>query len=339
MTADAASGLTRRGLFAGFAAAGLGAAPQPFPNGVRLLVAGPDNGAVDAWAGWLAGPLARALSPGMTLRKDVVGGVDGVTAANQFDTRIEPDGATALLLPGSAAMAWLVGDPRAQFDAAHWVPALAAVTPAVVVSRVPANDIASGAAIRVAASSPAGPDLPALLALELMRAKWMPVFGLDQAAAFAAMNNGTVDVVCLGGRSVADGLRLLPDAAPLFSFGSIDPSGVRQRDPDFAAIPMAETLFRDSNPRLRAAWAATAAAAQLDMTLVLPQLTPASMVALWRLACAQVVPAIQPQAAAAGVRPVPPPAATAATSAVLADPAVLLALREWLGVRLNYRPA
>jgi hypothetical protein len=77
------------------------------------------------------------------------------------------------------------------------------------------------------------------------------------------------------------------------------------------------------------------------MALVLPQLTPAGMVALWRRACAQaaVSDAVQMQATAQGVRPLPAPAATASTAAVLADTTTLLTLRQWLAVRLNYRPS
>jgi hypothetical protein len=91
---------------------------------------------------------------------------------------------------------------------------------------------------------------------------------------------------------------------------------------------------------LRAAWRATIAAGQLEVALVLPQLTPAAMVALWRRACAQAVGSapVQAQAVAAGVRALPVPAATASTAAVMADGAALLALRHWLATRLDFRP-
>ena len=45
-----------------------------------------------------------------------IGSADGVTGANQFEARGAPDGQTVLLVPGQAAVAWMVGDPRAQFD-------------------------------------------------------------------------------------------------------------------------------------------------------------------------------------------------------------------------------
>ena len=145
-------GITRRlalGSVLAMAAGAAGPVGPPFPDGATLLVAGPEGGAVDSWAGWLAPSLGRALPPGTALRKDVVGGTDGVTGANQFEARIAPDGGTALLLPGSAAMAWLVGDPRARFDVSQWIPALAGVTPGLLVSRVPLPRVLGGTPIRV----------------------------------------------------------------------------------------------------------------------------------------------------------------------------------------------
>ena len=65
------------------------------------------------------------------------------------------------------------------------------------------------------------------------------------------------------------------------------------------------------------AWSAAAAAAQLEFGLVLPQLTPAAMVALWRRAGVDAVASLGVQATAAtvDVRPLGGPAATANTAA------------------------
>ena len=224
----------RRLLLGSAAALAAGAAALPnaaFPEGATLLVAGPEGGPLDGWAGWLAPSLGRALPPGTTLRKDVVGGIDGVTGANQFEARTVPDGGTALLLPGSAAMAWLVGDPRARFDVGQWIPALAGVTPGLLMSRMPIA--AGGPPLRIAASGPAGAELPALLALDLLGVPWVPVFGLVDATAISALSTGQVDAVCLHGRRVAEFAQLLGAVGvrPAFSFGSVDEAGQRQREP------------------------------------------------------------------------------------------------------------
>ena len=340
--------ITRRGLVGSLAAAALGAAgpaEPPLGQDALLLVGGPGGGTIDMWADWLATPLGHALSLGSPVRKDIVGGPDGVTAANQFEALTVPDGRTALLLPGSAAMAWLVGDPRAQFDLARWVPALAGITPGLVVSRSPASQAFSGAKLRVAVSHAVGPDLPALLALDLLGAGWVPVPGLAEQAAVEALAQGQVDALCLHGRQVAEPAQWLASSGmwPLFSFGSLDEAGHRQRDLAFPAVPTADELLasRGGHRGLRNAWSATAAASDLDMALVLPQLTPAAMVALWRHAAAQAMGpgGVAAQAAASGVRSLLAPAATAATSALLADQSAQLDLRRWLSSRLNYRPS
>ena len=69
------------------------------------------------------------------------------------------------------------------------------------------------------------------------------------------------------------------------------------------------------------AWSAAAAATQLEFGLVLPQLTPAAMVALWRRAGVDAVASLGVQATAAtvDVRPLGGPAATANTAALAAN--------------------
>ena len=242
-------------------AGGASVLDPPFPNGATLLVAGPGGSAVDSWAEWLAPSLGRALPPGTPLRKDVVGGVDGVTGANQFEARTVPDGGTAMLLPGSAAMAWLVGDPRARFDASHWIPGLAGVTPGLVMSRIPIGRVQSDAPLSVAASGPAGPELPGLLALDLLGARWTPVYGIADAAALEALSSGQVDAICLHGTRVPEFARLLGSSGfvPMFSYGSVDDTGRRQRDPAFPNTPDASELLagRQISPALLKGWRAT----------------------------------------------------------------------------------
>jgi hypothetical protein len=211
-----------------------------------------------------------------------------------------------------------------------------------MISRTTIGQAMEGAPLRVAASGPAGPELPGLLALDMLGTQWTPIFGLTDNAAIDALTSGQVDTICLYGRRVADYAQQLGSAgfSPMFSYGSMDDTGRRQRDPAFPQTPDASELLADrtGSVALRRAWRATAAAAELEVALVLPQLTPAGMVALWRRACAQAVSAVQEQANALGVRPEGTPAATISTAALLANTAAQLELRRWLATRLNYRP-
>jgi hypothetical protein len=326
------------------------AAPaSAFPNGATMLVAGPQSSNTDRWAEWLTPLIARNLAPGLQLRRQAVGGADGVTGANQFDARVTPDGTTAMLLPGQAALDWLVGDPRAQFDAAHWVPALAGIGCGVVVGWLPPGGLASDTRLRVGAAGPAGPDLPALLGLELAGLDFAPVFGLaTQEAVAGALRQRAVDLAFLHGQTVPARLAELArsGATPLFALGTLNDTDRVVRDPqlpDVQTLPELCTRLHGMSPAgpLWDAWVAAASAAQLDVGLVLPQLTPAAMVALWRSACRSAVAAPELQAAIAplGLRAVGSPVATACAGAVAVDAPALLALRRWLATRFDWRPS
>ena len=324
-------------------------AAVPFPEGATILVAGPDGGRLGRWGDAIAMALDAALPPGTKVRATFTGGVDGVTGANQFEARVPPDGATVLLVPGAAALDWLVGDPRAHYDAEHWVPVMAGVTSAIVMARPTAARLATGGPVRVAASGPVGPQLPALLGLDLLGAQVVPVFGLvGPEAACAAFAAGKADAVLTCGRNVPEQVAALREAGgePLFGLGAPDANGAPGRDPAFPDVPTLDELHvalhgaRLGGVRHHA-WRAAAAATQLEFGLVLPRLTIAAMVALWRRAASQAAaqPAIQSLASARAVQPLEGVVAAAAMTSVAVDSAALLELRGWLATRFNWRPA
>jgi hypothetical protein len=302
----------------------------------ELLVAGPAEGRLAHWAQRLAAGLTPALPAGTRLRLTHAGGEDGVTGANQFATRVTPDGNTLLLLPGEAVLAWLAGDPRARFDAARWLAVMAGIAPTVVCGRPDAG--ADGARIRVGMAGPISPDLAALMGLELAGLPVAPVFGvLDHGSAAQALASRAVDAVLLRGAGVAANLGPLAQvgATTLFTLGA---QGGEGRDALLPEIPnLAEyAAARGTVPpaSLIPAWRAVAAAAQTEFALVLPQLTPASLVALWRKAGTQAGTDLQdPQGR---TRAATDPQALA--QALAPDTASLTALRGWLTARLNWAP-
>ena len=307
--------------------------PRP-PDFLTLLVAGPPRSPIDRWAALLAPALARSFPAGTVMGREATGAVDGVTAANQFEAQAPPDGGTALLLPGAAPLAWLVGDPRAQFDAARWIMAFAGVTPLLLASRVPLSRIGPDASLRVAAADPAGPDLPGLLAVELLGAGVVPVFG----AGPEAVARGEADAILLRGRGIMPVVRACTEAGapPVLTLGLTEGADPRTRDPAFPHLPhLAEAMPPEMLGPLLGAWRVAAMAAQLDAALALPKLTPAAMVALWRRACAQAAgaPELQLEAARLGVRALTTPS----DAAVAADASTLLELRRWLAVRYDWR--
>lgn len=317
--------------------------PEPFPDSVVLLIGGPLGGRMEQWADVIAAALSPALPPETTLHLTLAGGADGVTAANQFEARVAPDGQTVLLLPGETLLAWLTGDPRARFDAACWLPVMTALRPGVLASRVPGTILRPGSRLLVAASVPAGPEVAAMLALDLMGIEPVPAFGLhDTETALRALRGHQIDAVFITGADAPARLAeaVAAGAAPLFTLGLVTEGGL-WRDPLFPNVATALELaiaLRGTPPTgaLAEAWRATAAAAQLEFALVLPPLTPAALVAQWRRAGADASRTLR--SAAQGIRLLCAADANAAAS-VAADPKAMLALRLWLAARFNWTPS
>ncbi|MBV9252494.1 MAG: hypothetical protein JO227_25035 [Acetobacteraceae bacterium] len=322
-------------------------AESPFADGVTVLVAGPNGGDLRRWADRLLPALAQSVATETIFQSPAVGAADGVTGANQFETRAVPDGHTLLLAPGEAALAWLIGDPRAKFDVGHWVPIMAGLIPAVVVGK--AGGLTPGRPIHIAAGRTGWVDLPAVLAAELLGAQPVPMTDiLEENALQAAFGRGAVDAFLLRGHDVPAQVNAFAQlgARPWFTLGFIDEAGRPARDPRFPDLPTFTELHETvrgicpSGP-LFEAWTAAAAASQLEFGLVLPQLTPASMVALWRRAGTGTAsaPDVQALAWSLALRPLGGTAATAAMGALSASQPALLALRGWLAGRFNWRPA
>jgi hypothetical protein len=321
-------------------------ADSAFLDNAAILVAGPQGGMLDRWGRVLVPALSRSLPPETALRRTAVGAPDGVTAANQFGARTPPDGETLLLAPGDAALAWLVGDPRAQYDVGRWVSVMVAVSSGVVVAR-PGTAV-PGRRVRLAAASPAGVDLPAVLGLEILGARVDLLPPLSEEAQLATIAQGGVDVAFAHGHNAESQIRAFAAAGaePVFALGSPGSDGRIDRCPAFPNVPtLAESrvTMRGQAPfgPLYAAWSATAIAAQLEFALVLPQLTPAAMVALWRRAGTEAASTLDVQslALANGLRTMGGAEATATATAAAPDQDALQALRGWLAERFNWKPA
>ena len=318
------------------------ALPVSLPDQPVILVAGPQGGLTDAWAGAIATALGRSLQQGGPLVREHVGGPDGVTGANQFQARTAPDGSTAMLVPGEAALSWLTGDTRVSFDAGRWTPLWGGETSAAVATRAP---LVAGRRLRVGVHSVVGPELAALLALYLMGIDVEPV-RLDPANDRPFAHRG-IDLLFLRGASLRDDAAALPANGwlPAFGFGMTAADGQLVRDPMFPNLPIAQELItrprRDNHRALAAALPAVATAATLDIALVLPQPSPAAVVAWWRQGCTALAtaPAVQTEAARSLCRPIGAGAIAANVATITVDPAVLLELRHWLAERYRWRPS
>jgi hypothetical protein len=328
---------TRRAVAGMLAAAALGHGFRPaqaavsVPEAATLLAPGPESGTVATLARQAVGALSRGLVQATALRVAVLGGPDGITAANRFASSTVRDGLMLLMMPGAAAQAQLVGDPRARFEPRHWPAICGSVQPCILAGRGP---LAAAAPVRLALSGPAAPEAAALLALDMAGRAAVPVFNLAGGTAEAAIREASVDALVLTGlaaeaRAAALGL------TPWFAF---DAAG-HARDPALPAVPaLGELLADPSRPDLLEAARAAGAALRGRAVMVLPALTSANVVALWR-AAARNWPEEAPDGAEAGTRRIGAGQATALMTTMCPAADVALAYQLWLLRRLNWQAA
>ncbi len=321
--------LSRRLLLAGLPLAWAGGARAQalLPGSASLLVPGPEGGEHARWAERLAQAIAAGAPTAVQVRADVLGGADGVTAANRFATEAAPDGRSLLVLAGGAAQARLAGDSRAKFDNAGWLPVCASLGCAVVVGRGPRPAAPGAGPISVAVGGPEGSGAAALLALDLLGLAAVPLAG----NAAQHWRDGRAGALLLSGPAVPARLAAL-GAEPWFVLDAAP----GERDPAMPDLPALADLVTAQAPALLAACRAAGAAARLLAGLVLPALTPADQVALWRNAVQRW---LEDEARSGGANGLPVPGAeAAAVMAVMSPgPAAVLAYREWLLRRLGWQ--
>jgi hypothetical protein len=331
---------TRRVLAGMLASVSLGFALRPamaavsVPEAATLLAPGPEGGAVAILASRAAGALSRGLVQAAALRVAVLGGPDGITAANRFASSTVRDGPMLLLMPGAAAQAQLVGDPRARFEPRHWPAICGSVQPCILAGPAPNSRGASATPLRVALPGPAAPEAAALLALDLAGRPAVPVFNLAGPSAEAAVREGAADAVVLAGLT-AEAQAASLGLVPWFAF---DAAG-SARDPALPNVPaLGEVLADTLRPDLLEAARAAGAALRCRALLVLPALTSANVVALWR-AAARTWPEEAPDAPEAGTRRIGAAPATALMTTLCPAPEASLAYQLWLMRRLGWQAA
>jgi hypothetical protein len=313
-----------------------------------LLVAGPDGGQTSRWGDACAVALSSFLPGNPMIMAEPVGGLDGVTGANQLDALVVPDGKTAAILPGVALIAYLVGDVRVHFDPTRWVPLLTGVNSGVLMVRAttPAADVTTLRAhgpLRLAVDQAQSRDLAAMLGLARLGIATAPVCALrDTDAKTRAFTNGDVDAVFLCGEGLPEDIATLTaaGAVPFFSIGALGPDGRIGPDPAFPAIPEARSLGPAANPDIDAAYQAAAVAAQLDFLLVLPKLTDPTAANNWTMASMQAStsPALAAAASASAVTLQPDTALAGALAALTIPQTAQSSMQAYLAKNCGWQP-
>ncbi|MBP0445507.1 hypothetical protein J8J14_12040 [Roseomonas sp. SSH11] len=282
-----------------------------------ILVPGPEDGGCARWAARAAAVLTRGLQRPANLRLSVLGGPDGVTAANRFATQEGGNDARFLVLPGWTCHVRLTGATRARFEPRGWLPLMLTWHGALLAGRgaLPTRPLVP---LRIAIPSPDAPEAAALAALDLLGITAQPVIGVPEAA-FAA---GEADALIVTGPDPAARARAM-GAVPWYLLST-------PAEGQLSEIPP----FPVTSPAHRGVLAAVAGL-QMRAALVMPALTPADTVAIWRRAAMRWpdeerahpdlgLALIGTGAAGAFAILSPPPEAT-------------LAYRSWLDQRLGWR--
>jgi len=323
------AGPTRRALLAlgaGSAASLRPAAAAP-PESASLVVAGPEDAPAAQWAARVGAGLGRLLPQAAVLRLQVVGGGDGIAAANRFATAAAPDGRTLLALSGTAAQARAAGDSRVRFDPGIWLPLCGAAQAAVLAGRGPLPQ--RGTTFRIALSNPDSSDAAALLALDALGVAAAPVFGIPPAAAEAALAQGAADAALLLGPGLPDrlvGLGVQPWIAA-------EPIG-GGREPTLPDVPTLGEVI-GAAPVLGACQLGFAAFRMRGL-VVLPALTTGDALAGWRSAGRHWFEEEIREPAVAD-RPLDTMQTGALLATLCPPPAAVQAYRDWLARRLNWR--
>lgn len=301
------------------------------PESATLLVAGPEGTPTAAWAAGVATQLGRFLPQAAAVRVQLVGGADGIAAANRFTTAAAPDGNTLLALSAAATQARAAGDSRARFEPGTWLPVCGATLSVLLAGRGPLPR--RGNTLRLALSSPDAADAAALMALDGLGVSASPVFGVAPAMAEAALAQGAVDAAMLSGPNLperAAALGLTPWIA-----GEL-PGGAR--DPAMAEVLTLSDALGAGGGALLAACRIGFAGFGMRGIVVLPALTPATAVAPWRSAGLRWAEAGD-RDPSDGVRPLGISQCRALIAALCPAPDALRSYRAWLARRLNWRAA
>ena len=158
------------------------------------------------------------------------------------------------------------------------------------------------------------------------------MLGLAGTRAEAALAQGGVEAVVLQGADVPARLAAL-GAKPWFTLDGPGP-----RDAALPEVPTLAELATGGDAALRAAFVAGAANARLIGALLLPALTPADVVALWRAAAFRWLEEEARNGLPAGVRVSAGPELAPVLSPLAPSPEAVLAYREWLLRRLRWKP-
>ncbi|WP_135470171.1 Bug family tripartite tricarboxylate transporter substrate binding protein [Crenalkalicoccus roseus] len=302
--------LSRRGLLAATAAAGLGGRATPAAAQSNVSFAGRTvewvipfavGGGSDVWARFLAPYLSRHLPGRPTVVIRNVPGGGSITGTNEFVARARPDGLSIIGTSGSTQVPYLLGDPRVRYDYRKLIPVLVSPTGGVVylparLGVANASELGKlrGQQLVYASQGPTSLDIVPMLAFLVLGLDVRHVFGLrGRGEGRLAFERGeaTIDYQTTSAylTNVVPLVRA-GNAVPIFSWGVLDRDGNVQRDPTFPDLPHFVEAYemmhgrQPSGTEFNAYLAFFGSGFAAQKPVLLPEGTPRPIVAAYRKA-------------------------------------------------------
>lgn len=267
---------------------------------IELIVPFTAGGGADTWSRLVAPYLSKHLpgKPTIVIRNMPGGG--SITGANFFESNAKKDGTTIMSASTSLFFTYILkpDDPSIKFDPNKWLTFFASpigtvmfTSPSSGVTKMEDFAKLGNKVQKVAVASPTGGDIRFLLTLEMLGINSSPVFGLDGGAGALAFERGEVQInkdttgayLKMTQPLVERGL-----AFPLFTFGFLDDKGKMIPDPTFPKMPTFIDAYKllhngkePSGPEFDAWMAFFNVGVMNSKKLVLPQGTPADVVAAY----------------------------------------------------------
>ncbi len=273
---------------------------------IELLVPFREGGGSDTWARFNAPFLARYLpgQPTIVVRNHPGGG--SIVAANRYAAAPPLDGLSLFMTSASTQFPFLLGDSRVRYDYAAWQPLMAYRTGGVVyinpglgVSSVAELGALDGVHLAYGSQGTTSLDLVPLLAFKLLGLKVRPIFGVrGRSAGRLAFEKGQANIDFQTSAAYLSSVVPLVEAGravPLFSLGTLDDTGRLVRDPAFPELPHVGEVYAALRGHAARgieweAWLAFFTAGfGAQKFLVLPDETPANIVAAYRRAIQQML--------------------------------------------------
>lgn len=223
------------------------------PEQIDMVIPYAEGGGTDVWARFIAPHLTGAMDRSCRILPENLPGGESIIGSNRYARDSVNDGSAILVASGTTYFQYLLGRPEVEFDFSRMRPLVVNATGGAIYGSAEGGvhtveDLFSGSTeLRYGGISPTGLDLSALLAFDVLGMDVTAVFGLEgRGPARLALERGELNIDYQTSTAYLTQVEPLIDqgrAAPLMSFGQLDPSGAVVPDPALPDLPTVRDVY------------------------------------------------------------------------------------------------